>query len=207
MSKRQKVQCRRVSHARHVCDTLCSRSQMIDWGTCWSKLSQLTNHRIGLPERRIENDAYRFYYTVSPQPPRGFRATFLDALSSRPSWSLKLPQFGRGISKKNVRISPTISLYYSAFGGNKFPWLNDFVVFQIRVWMHEINSLGSISVCVRTYIALSDANRRPYGSTKGTGQDSYNPHWINSNWSAYIRESNMKKSKQWLNRRHNLLNT
>ena len=73
--------------------------------------------------------------------------------------------------------------------------------------MHEIYSLGSISEGVRPYIALSDANRRPYRSTKGTGQDSYNPHWINSNWSAYIRESKMKKSKQWLNPSHNLLNT
>ena len=80
----------------------------------------------GLPERRIENDAYRLYYTVSPQPPRGFRATFLNALSSRPSWSLKLPQFGRGKSEKKCSyISPTFSLYYSAFRGNKFPWLND----------------------------------------------------------------------------------
>ena len=94
MSKRQKVQCRRVSHARHVCDTLCSRSQMIDWGTCWSELSQLTNHRIGLPERRIENDAYRLHYAVSPQPPRGFRCSFLT-IFMEPGTG-----FGRGDSEK-----------------------------------------------------------------------------------------------------------
>ena len=151
-------------------------------------------------------DELKMMLTGSTTPSLPHPLAVFDALSSLCSWSLELA-LAEATRKKNVRISPNFSFYYLAFRGNKFQRLKDFVVFKICVWMHEINSLGSISDCVRTYIALSDANRRPYRSTKGTGQDSYNPHWINSNWSAYIRESKMKKSKQWLNRGHNLLNT
>ena len=35
-----------------------------------------------------ENNAEKLFYSVSPQPPRGFRPTFLDSPSSLP-WSLE----------------------------------------------------------------------------------------------------------------------
>ena len=110
----------------HMLDTFV-HAKPNDWGTCWSELSQLTNHRIGLPERRIENDAYRLHYAVSPQPPRGFRCSFLTIFMDPGTG------FGRGDSEKNVCISPTFSFYYLAFRGNKFPRLKDFAVFKIRV--------------------------------------------------------------------------
>ena len=77
----------------HMLDTFVP-AKPNDWGTCWSELSQLTNHRIGLPERRIENDAYRLHYAVSPQTPRGFRCSFLT-IFMEPGTG-----FGRGDSEK-----------------------------------------------------------------------------------------------------------
>ena len=64
-----------------------TRSKPSDRFKCWHKLSKLTNHRIptaGIPEWSIE----KLHITVSPQPPRGFRATFLDSPSLL-SWSLE----------------------------------------------------------------------------------------------------------------------
>ena len=64
-----------------------TRSKPSDRFKCWHKLSKLTNHRIptaGIPEWSIE----KLHIIVSPQPPRGFRAKFLDSPSLL-SWSLE----------------------------------------------------------------------------------------------------------------------
>ena len=87
MWKCQTVGCRRDSHAHHVCMTLHARSQAIDLSVDKTDQSQ-DIPTAGIPEWSIENNAYRLHITVSPQPPRGFRATFLDSPSLL-SWSLE----------------------------------------------------------------------------------------------------------------------
>ena len=144
-----------------------------------------------------QKDELKMMLTSSTTPSLPNPHAVFDALSSLSSWSLELAL---------AEATRTLFITWRFEGTNSRGW-KILRCLKIRLWMHQINFLGSISECVRTYIALSDANRRPYRSTKGTGQDSYNPHWINSNWSAYIRESKVKKNKKWLNRSHNLLNT
>ena len=63
-------------------------TKLNDWRKCWSKLSQLTNHRAhhAIPKWGIENNAYRLHYSISPQPPHGSCATFFDPFSLL-SWS------------------------------------------------------------------------------------------------------------------------
>ena len=90
MSKCQIVGCRRDSHAHHVCMTLHAQSPAIDLSVhinCqnWPITGYTNSWYTGM---KYWNNAYRLHITVSPQPPRGFRATFLDSPFLL-SWSLE----------------------------------------------------------------------------------------------------------------------
>ena len=103
------------------------RSQMIDVQCkCFSKLSQLTNHRV-YQELVYQNEVfkqclqpYRLQYSVSPQPPHGFCATFLDLLFSllfSLSWSLKQANYKRIASLYFIHMQ-MIDCFRLHFGKN-----------------------------------------------------------------------------------------
>ena len=79
MYKWQNVLCRRVSHARHVCLALRTRSQVIDVNVdvnCqnWPIMVYTRSWDTGM---RYSKQCLRILIPVSPWPSRGFRKTFL----------------------------------------------------------------------------------------------------------------------------------
>ena len=82
---------------------------------------------IGLVYRK---DELKMMLPGSTRPSLPNPHAVFDALSSLSSWSLELV-LAEATGK--IKCSPTFSFYYLAFRGNKFPRLNDFGVFKIRV--------------------------------------------------------------------------